>query len=199
MESKPAPPSFGKILGFGTNILKLDHIVFWVGNAKQAASYYTSRFGFDFLAYKGLETGDRSVVSHALRNHEGTTFVFCSVYNKDSSEQMNQHLIQHGDGVKDIALTVEDTRAIYEYAIKNGGVSIRAPYELSDEHGFVVLASIRTYGDTIHTFVERKNYKGAFLPGYHPHHLTENFNKVMAPIRFKKVDHIVGNQPDLQM
>lgn len=86
--------------------LYIDHITFWVGNAKQAASFYTSRFGFEYLAYKGLETGDRVVASHVIRNHEGATFVFCSVYNRNSSEEMNNHFIQHGDGVKDIALTV---------------------------------------------------------------------------------------------
>lgn len=139
------------------------------------------------------------MVSHVVRNHEGTTFVFCSVYNRDSSEEMNRHLIEHGDGVKDIALRVEDARAVYDYAIKNGAVSVRAPYELSDEHGVVVLSTIKTYGDTVHTFVERKNYKGSFLPGYRPHHLTENFNKLFKPIRFEKVDHVVGNQPDLMM
>jgi 4-hydroxyphenylpyruvate dioxygenase len=111
-------------LGFGKNTLILDHILFWVGNAKQAASYYTSRFGFDFLAYKGLETGDRKVATHVVRNAEGTTFVFCSVYHKDSSEEMNNHLINHGDGVRDIAFTVEDSRAIYGYAIKNGAISV---------------------------------------------------------------------------
>jgi 4-hydroxyphenylpyruvate dioxygenase len=112
---------------------------------------------------------------------------------------MNNHLIEHGDGVRDIALTVEDTRAIYQHAIKNGGVSVTPPYELSDEHGVVVLASIKTYGDTIHTFVERKNYKGVFLPGYKPHHLSEKLNKILTPIKFEKVDHVVGNQPDLMM
>lgn len=170
-----------------------------MGNAKQAASYYTSRFGFEYLAYKGLETGDRSVVSHVVRNHEDTTFVFCSAYNRDSSEEMNRHLVEHGDGVKDIALRVEDARAVYDYAIKNGAVSVRAPYELSDEHGVVVLSTIKTYGDTVHTFVERKNYKGPFLPGYRAHHLTENLNKLLRPIRLEKVDHVVGNQPDLMM
>lgn len=110
---------------------------------------------------------------------------------------MNKHLIEHGDGVRDIALTVEDSRAVYEHSIKNGGVSVAAPYELSDENGVVVLSSIKTYGDTIHTFVERKNYKGAFLPGYRPHHLKEKLNEILAPIRFEKVDHVVGNQPDL--
>jgi len=112
---------------------------------------------------------------------------------------MNDHLIKHGDGVRDIALTVDDSTAAYEYAVKNGAVSIRPPTKLEDEHGWVILSSIRTYGDTTHTFVERKNYKGIFLPGYKEHHLKEVFNQHLPPIKFVKVDHVVGNQPDLKM
>ena len=134
-----------------------------------------------------------------IRNHDNTTFVFCSPYTKDASPEMNAHLVEHGDGVKDIALTVENTRAVYEHAIKNGGISVREPYELTDENGTVVLATIQTYGDTTHTFVERQNYKGSFLPGYRPHHLKEYFNTILPKIRFEKVDHVVGNQPDLKM
>lgn len=98
--------------------LYLDHVTFWVGNAKQAASYYTSRFGFEYFAYKGLETGERKIASHAVRNHEGAIFVLCSVYHKDSDETMNEHLINHGDGVRDVAFAVENATAVYENAIK---------------------------------------------------------------------------------
>lgn len=152
-------------------MLQSDHIHFWVGNAKQAASFYTSRFGFDYYAYKGLETGERGVASHAIRNNQGTIFVLSSVYNKDSNKEMNEHLINHGDGARDVALTVEDARATYEHAIKNGGVSVMAPTEFSDENGTVVMATIKTYGDTVHTFVERAKYSGLFLPGFKPHPL----------------------------
>jgi 4-hydroxyphenylpyruvate dioxygenase len=112
---------------------------------------------------------------------------------------MNKHLIKHGDGVKDIALEVEDATAIYEYAIKNGGISVHGPKKLEDSDGYVVCSTIKTYGDTTHTFIERKNYKGLFLPGFHPHYLKESFNTIMTPVKFEKVDHIVGNQPDLKM
>ena len=112
---------------------------------------------------------------------------------------MNAHLIKHGDGVKDIAFTVEDTKAIYEYAMKNGATSVREPYELSDEKGSVWLATVKTYGDTTHTFVECKRYNGVFLPGYNPHPYTEALNKVLPPVKLDRVDHIVGNQPDLEM
>ncbi len=126
--------------------LTLDHITFWVGNAKQTASFYTSRFGFDYFAYKGLETGERSVASHVVRNAEGSIFVFCSVYQQDSNEDMNRHLVKHGDGVRDIAFTVEDSKAIYDFAMKNGAVSVFAPRELKDENGTVIISSVRTYG-----------------------------------------------------
>lgn len=93
-------------------------------------------------------------------------------------------MIEHGDGVKDIAFTVENSRAIYEHAIANGAESVKAPYELSDENGTVVLSAIKAYGDVIHTFVERSRYTGLFLPGYKPHHLTEKLNKILPPIKF---------------
>lgn len=179
--------------------LIIDHVTFWVGNAKQAASFYTSRFGFEYFAYKGLETGERTIASHVVRNRDGTTFVLCSVYNKDSNEEMNHHLIQHGDGVKDVAFTVEDSTAIYERAIKGGATSVRPPTKLEDEHGHVIVSSVKTYGDTTHTFVERKDYKGLFLPGFSAHYHKEKMNEVFNPIKFEKVDHIVGNQPDLEM
>lgn len=112
---------------------------------------------------------------------------------------MNHHLIKHGDGVRDIALTVDDSNAVYDYAIKNGAASIKPPTKLEDKDGHVIVSTIKTYGDTTHTFVERKNYKGLFMPGYQPHYHNEAFNQKFPPVKFEKVDHIVGNQPDLQM
>jgi 4-hydroxyphenylpyruvate dioxygenase len=105
-------------------------------------------------------------------------------------------LINHGDGVKDVAFSVENVKAIYDRAIKGGAVSVVAPQELKDEYGSVWLATVKAYGDTTHTFVDRAHYKGPFLPGYKYHHLKEAFNGIAKPINFKKVDHIVGNQPD---
>lgn len=134
-----------------------------------------------------------------MKNHEGTYFVLCSVYHENSDETMNHHLIKHGDGVRDIAITVDDSTAAYDYAVKNGAVSIRPPTKLEDKDGHVIISSIKTYGDTTHTFVERKNYTGLFLPGYSPHYHKEVFNTVLPPVKFEKVDHIVGNQPNLEM
>lgn len=112
---------------------------------------------------------------------------------------MNRHLVKHGDGVRDVAFTVEDSRAVYERAIKGGAVSINPPTELKDENGVAIISTVKTYGDTTHTFVERKNYKGLFLPGYQPHYFSESLNKLIKPICFNKVDHIVGNQADNKM
>lgn len=112
---------------------------------------------------------------------------------------MNHHLNKHGDGVKDVAFTVDDATAVYEYAIKNGAVSVHGPHKIEDKDGWVIFSSVKTYGDTTHTFIERKNYKGLFLPGFQPHYYKEILNKELKPIKFEKVDHIVGNQPDLKM
>lgn len=112
---------------------------------------------------------------------------------------MNKHLVKHGDGVSDVAFTVQDARAIYEHSIKGGAVSVFSPVELKDEHGTVVMSSVRTYGDTTHTYVQRKNYNGIFLPGFVAHSNKEKFNSLIDPIKFERIDHIVGNQPDGEM
>lgn len=112
---------------------------------------------------------------------------------------MNKHLVDHGDGVKDVGFMVENSKAIYEHAISNGGIPISPPSEMSDENGTVIVSSIKTYGDTTHTFIQNVNYKGIFLPGYRAHHLKEAFNSKMPEIKFNFIDHIVGNQPDLAM
>jgi len=109
---------------------------------------------------------------------------------------LNKHLIKHGDGVKDIAFSVENVKGIYDRSVKGGAVSVVAPHEIKDENGSVWLATVQTYGDTTHTFVDRSNYKGCFLPGYRAHHLKEAFNTMVKPVSFQKVDHIVGNMPD---
>jgi len=199
MEAKTAAkrPEIGKFFGF-------DHVIFWVGNAKQAASYYTTRFGFEYLAYKGLETGSRSVASHAVRNGK-IVFVFATTYgpfeNKD--QEMAEHLTRHGDGVKDMALAVEDAKKTHDVAVSRGAKSIAEPKTFTDEFGSVVLATIQTYGDTVHTLVQRtvdgKEYKGAFLPGYKEHFLKDPINQVLPATHLEFIDHIVGNQPDHEM
>lgn len=179
-------PSIGKFHGF-------DHVVFWVGNAKQAAAYYTSRLGFDYLAYRGLETGERFVASHVVRRNK-TIFEFQSSYDPKDCSGIGEHVKVHGDGVRDIAFAVEDCALTFNTAKARGAKVVRELETLSDDHGVVIRASVRTYNETVHTFIERKNYTGLFLPGYKAHHLKEIFNEDRPPVEFDFIDHVVGNQ-----
>ena len=172
--------------------LGFDHVGYIVGNAKQAAQYYQCHLGFELAAYRGLETGDRETASYVLRQNKAW-FVLSSPLLPGSS--LNEHLRLHGDGVKDIAFAVDDAKAAWKHATSRGAVSVHEPREMSDDHGRVVTAAVKTYGDTIHTFVERKDYKGVFLPGYAE---AESLGPV-EPVGFQVVDHIVGNQPDGEM
>lgn len=184
-------PEIGRFTGF-------DHVTLWVGNAKQAASYYTSRFGFEYFAYKGLETGERTIASHVVRKNNAF-FVFQSSYDPNDGSGIGKHVSVHGDGVKDVAFGVEDCRHTFEVAKRRGVKVVREVEELEDENGKVVIATVQTYGDTTHTFVERKNYKGLFLPGFKPHHLSEPYNKIAESVEFQFIDHIVANQSSNDM
>lgn len=183
-------PEIGLFYGF-------DHVRFWVSNAKQAAAYYTSRFGFEHVAFQGLETGSRDYATHVISNGD-IRYAFTTALNPGNAE-FAKWLETHGDGAKDVAFCVDDARAIYEKAVSRGAKSHREPEELKDEHGTVVIASIYTYGDTVHSFVQRDKYTGPFLPGFVPSEHKEPFNKLLAPPEFEALDHIVGNQEDLQM
>ena len=169
-----------------------DYIHLVVGNAKQATHFYQTQFGFEPVAYSGLETGEREKVSYVLRQNK-ITLVLTSPLKADSP--LNEHLGKHGDGVIDVAFRVDDARAAWKYATEKGAPSVQDPVEQSDQHGTVVMAAIGTYGDTIHTFVERAAYKGTFLPGY------EAYQSRLAthPAGLNFVDHFVGNQPENQM
>src|SRR5690606_6805896 len=163
-----------------------DFVEFYVGNAKQAAHYYQSAFGFQPLAYSGPETGNRETCSYALRQNK-LTFVFTSALKKD--HPVAHHVLKHGDGVKFLALSVDDAKRAWVQTTKGGAQSFKEPEELSDDSGKVVLSGIFTYGETVHLFVERKNYSGAFLPGYRkwePEYRP-------APTGLMYVDHCVGN------
>ena len=141
----------------------IDHLEFYVGNAAQAAYYYTRAYGFTETAYEGLETGSRDRVSHVLEQGR-IRLVLTGTLTGD--DEIAEHHKRHGDGVISIALSVPDAAAAYEHAVSHGARGIRTPYELTDEHGTVRLASVATYGETQHVFVERADYDGAFLPGY---------------------------------
>jgi 4-hydroxyphenylpyruvate dioxygenase len=189
-EKPTVRPEIGVFHGF-------DHVRFWVGNAKQTAAYYTSRMGFEYVAYSGLETGNRDTCVHVVRNGE-IVFAFESALT-EKHDEIHAHISKHGDGVKDVAFTVDDAAGIYKKATERGAKSVREPTTLEDDNGKVIVASVRTYGDTIHTFVQRVDYKGAFLPGYKAHHMQEIFNKVLPIPDLKYMDHCVGNQPDGEM
>jgi 4-hydroxyphenylpyruvate dioxygenase len=141
----------------------VDHVELYVGNALQAAYYYTRAFGFREVAYAGLETGTRDRASHVLQQGR-IRLVLTGALHADSAIAAHQH--RHGDGVKVIALSVPSVANAYREATARGADGLAEPYELSDEHGTVRLATIRTYGETVHTFVERGGYDGPFLPGY---------------------------------
>jgi len=167
-------------------ILGTDFIEFYVGNAKQAAHYYQTAFGFELIAYKGPETGNRDFCSYVLKQNK-IRFVLTSALLPD--HEINKHFQLHGDGVKVLALWVEDARSSYETALSRGAESAFEPIKLQDEHGEVILAGIKTYGETIHTLVERKNYNGIFLPGYVK---KESLLKTSST-GLNYVDHCVGN------
>lgn len=163
-----------------------DHIEFYVGNAKQAAYYYQHAFGFELIAYAGPETGHREIASYVLRQGK-ITFVFTTSLNPDSA--ISEHVRKHGDGVKVLALTVEDAKQAYHETTTRGAATALELKRTKDEFGEVTMASIQTYGDTLHTFVERNAYNGPFLPGYKA---AKSTVKTTA-IGLKHVDHCVGN------
>ena len=167
-------------------LLGTDYVEFYVGNAKQSAHYYKTAFGFQDYAYKGLETGSKDVVSYVLKQDK-IRIVLSTPLN--SKSPLNDHIVKHGDGVKVIALWVDDARKAWEETTSRGAKSYMEPLVEKDEHGEVVRAGIYTYGETVHMFVERKNYNGVFLPGF----VKWETDYKPAPTGLKYIDHMVGN------
>jgi len=167
-------------------LLGTDYVEFYVGNAKQSAHFYKTAFGFQSYAYKGLETGSKDSVSYVLKQDK-IRLVLTTPLN--SKSPINDHIVKHGDGVKVIALWVEDARSAYEETTKRGAKSYMEPVVEKDEFGEVVRAGIYTYGETVHMFVERKNYSGQFLPGFQK--WESDYNP--TPVGLKYIDHMVGN------
>ncbi len=163
-----------------------DYVEFYVGNAKQAMHYFTKGLGFQPFAYSGLETGSRDKVSYVLKQNN-ITFVISGALAPDSP--IAEFAKKHGDGVKDISLRVEDCEKAFREAVSRGAVPVMEPTEYSDEFGTVKKATIATYGDNVHSFIERKDYKGVFFPGYKPYE---------SPVAAEStglvgIDHMVGN------
>ncbi|MEN9999035.1 MAG: 4-hydroxyphenylpyruvate dioxygenase [Bacteroidota bacterium] len=167
-------------------LLGTDYVEFYVGNAKQAAHYYKTAFGFQSFAYAGLETGMKDRVSYVVKQDK-IKLVLTTALNSESP--IGEHVKKHGDGVKVIALWVDDATKSWEETTKRGAVSYMEPTVEKDEFGEVVRSGIYTYGETVHVFVERKNYNGTFLPGFQK--WESDYNP--EPVGLKFIDHMVGN------
>jgi len=167
-------------------LLGTDYVELYVGNAKQSAHFYKTAFGFQSEAYAGLETGAKDKVSYVLKQDK-IRLVLTTPLNPDGP--INAHINMHGDGVKVVALWVDDATKSWEETTKRGARSFMEPTVEEDDHGHVVRSGIYTYGETAHIFVERKNYKGVFLPGYKP--WKSHYNP--EPVGLKFIDHMVGN------
>jgi 4-hydroxyphenylpyruvate dioxygenase len=163
-----------------------DYIEFYVGNAKQAAHYYKTAFGYQSLAYAGPETGLKDRVSYVLQQGKVRLMLTTAL---SSKHEIAEHVKAHGDGVKILALAVDDAYKSYEETIKRGAKSYVAPYTLQDENGEVKISGIYTYGETVHLFVERKNYNGIFMPGFRKWESAYN----PSDVGLLYVDHCVGN------
>jgi 4-hydroxyphenylpyruvate dioxygenase len=165
-----------------------DHVHFYVGNAKQSAVYYQCVLGFQLTAYSGLETGNRLSASYVLEQGK-VRIVLSSPLEPDG--EISEHIKRHGDGVKDIALEVEDAEKAFKETVKRGAVPAYEPQKLEDDNGYIIRSGIKTYGDTIHSFIERKNYKDLFMPGY-----TNAGTRALTnvkPTGLRSIDHMVGN------
>ena len=167
-------------------LLGTDYVEFYVGNAKQAAHFYKTAFGFQSHAYAGLETGMKDRVSYVLKQNKIRLVLTTAL---KSESPIGEHVKKHGDGVKIIALWVEDARSAYEETMKRGAESYQEPLVTNDANGEVVSAGIFTYGETVHLFIERKNYSGEFLPGFVK--WDSDYNP--SPVGLKFIDHMVGN------
>jgi 4-hydroxyphenylpyruvate dioxygenase len=163
-----------------------DYVEFYVGNAKQASHYYRTAFGFQLVAYRGPETGTRDRASYLLQQNK-VRLILTSPITPDHPAAA--HVAKHGDGVRDIALWVDDAREAFEVAVERGARPAQQPTVLKDDAGEVVLAAIHTYGDTIHSLVERRNYRGLFIPGFQP--VKPHYSPPAIGLQY--VDHCVGN------
>jgi 4-hydroxyphenylpyruvate dioxygenase len=204
------PPNRAVIRSINPNYIGFDYIGWYVGNARQTVSYFVNHYGFHVLAYRGPETGSFATTAYVVGNG-AARFVFTAPLGSPSSSwdtraseeecafcsDVHAHLTKHGDGVKDIAFQVDDVRGVWAHAVENGAVSIRDPEVLKsdDGDGDVLIAAISTYGDTIHTLINRSGYDGVFLPGFKAVERNKNLQKHLPKIDLIEIDHCVGNQP----
>jgi 4-hydroxyphenylpyruvate dioxygenase len=165
-------------------IKKIHHLEFWVGNARQAAYFYRKGFGFSQVAYRGLETGERCMTSYALGQGR-VRFLFTTPLKADHAA--SEHIRKHGDGVRDVALHVEDADHAFEEAVRRGAQVAEEPHDEADRNGAIRRAAVHTYGDTIHSLISYKDYSGPFLPGFESAEISGDDAGIL------QVDHVVGN------
>lgn len=207
-----APPSLTPPLPtLAADLHGYDHVTWYVGNAKQAATYYVARMGFQHIAYRGLETGSRSIASHVVSNGRAIFVLtsptrasngWCTDEPQDLPDaerqllrEMQTHIDLHGDAVKDVAFAVDNVEALYTAAVAKGAVSVQQPVTVSSEQdGVIVTAIIKTFGNTTHTLVDRSKYQGCFLPGFRATPVSDPMEKYLPKISLEVVDHFVGNQ-----
>ena len=173
------------------------HVELWVGNAMQAASFFITRLGFEPVAYRGLETGSRDVATHVVKQGE-CVFAFSSPLEPAHGE-MSRHMGIHGDAVKDVSMIVTDCKSVFAEAVKNGAEAVKEPETYTDEHGSVTMATIKTYGDTEHTFIERGDYNGPFLPGFIAVTEADPLSSITACPKLEIIDHVVGALSSLHL
>ena len=178
----------------------MDAVVFAVGNAKQAAHYYSTAFGMKLVAYSGPENGNRETAAYVLESGSAR-FVFTSVVKQytEWGAFLADHVAAHGDGVIDLALEVPNVPRAYAYAIEHGATGLVEPHVIRDEHGEVTLAAIATYGETRHTLVDRRRYSGPYLPGYVTRRTTVTRREGHQRRLFHALDHSVGNGELVQL
>jgi 4-hydroxyphenylpyruvate dioxygenase len=175
---------------------RIDHVKFFVGNAKQAAYFYRNAFGFDVVGYAGLETGLKNECGYVLR--QGLiTFVLISSLTPDHPD--NYRLVKHGDGVMDIALEVDDVSQTYQTVLARGAVGVKEPTLVEDATGVVEYATIQAYGDTTHTFINRDRYRGVFMPGYKEIAPDRYGPRRLSSVGLKAIDHMVANVEEGKM
>jgi 4-hydroxyphenylpyruvate dioxygenase len=175
---------------------RIDHVRFFVGNARQSAYFYRNAFGFDVIAYAGLETGVKHEAGYVLRQGE-ITFVLTSSLRANDPD--NMRLMFHGDGVKDIALEVEDVRQSFETAVGRGAIGVIPPTKLQDDFGTYEYATIRAYGDTTHSFINRDHYHGVFAPGFQQLDPDRYSPSTFHSVGLRAIDHIVANVEEGKM
>lgn len=187
-----------------------DHILWWVGNAKQAAAFYVTRMGFKHIAYSGLETGSRIFASHVVSNGKVKFVLVSPLRSRETQhatdaekkilQEMHIHLEKHGDAVKDVSFEVDNVYAVYNQAVANGAVSVSPPTRKEEKGlGSVVVATIQTYGETTHTLIDRSDYRGCFMPGYRETTLVDPLADKLPNVELEAIDHCVGNQDWDQM